>query len=106
MKPDFNPEEEYILSYYRDETVSSPNRALALDVTRLVVAGGLFVMGFHGQDPLWMLIGFGILAVHEIRTGLQLRRYTLIYRSIFNKYRDHCEALEAALHADSNPKAP
>ncbi len=106
MKPEFNSEEEYILSYYRDKTASSPNRALALDFTRLVVAGGLFSIGFHYQDPLWMLIGFGILAVHEVRTGLQLRRYTRIYRSIFRKYRDHCSALEAELLEYSNPKEP
>ena len=88
MKPDFTPEEEFVLAYYRDEKMSSAKRSNCFDGARVFVACGMFAYGICGGDSAWMVIGFLAVLYGAIRGMFENGKYVRIFRSIFKKYED------------------
>ena len=86
MRPDFDPQEEFLALYYLQYKKSHGMRYLIQDLIILIVGAGLFLLSFINSDPTWAIIGIcvvGYLAMRGLFTGM---RTNCILASIIQKY--------------------
>ena len=101
MKPEFTDAENFLIAFYKDQSQSSTSRVLVWSLGYLVGAVLLVGVAMVSGDPLWGLIGVGVLVVNHVRELRGQLRYAPIFRSIIVKYD---EALKSAVESGAGEK--
>jgi hypothetical protein len=101
---DFSDRERFVLSYYRDPSLSSWSRHAAFDII-CVSSSLLFIVLFAVyQDVAWGLVGYGTL-VWRVTWGLwRSRQFTEDLRSVIRKYDAKIQELTAQPAAGAEQK--
>lgn len=95
MRPKFDPKEEFVVSFYRSGSASGAGRNWIYDLVVLLVGGGLFTLGLFGwSDPVWSVIGFGLVAYRLVHAALASGKYDGVFTSIIEKYESALDELD------------
>lgn len=92
MKPTFDPEEEYLIAYYRRLHATGKSDQGTGDLAVLAVTALFIGTGAFKDDMTWILVGFGIIAWRLVQGMLSSARYNRTLGSIIAKYEKACEA--------------
>ena len=96
MRPKFEPDEEFLIAYYRQYRPKSRFTDLLQDIVIVLVASSLFGLGLFKDDIIWTAIGFAIVALRVFRGITSSARYNRTLAAIIGKY-------ETAVNEASDP---
>ena len=84
-RPDFTPEEEFLIAHYRTEPGGRLG-AFEQDLMLMVPAGIIAGLGLAWDDDLTVVIGLVVYAGFRLRSCMHQRRYGTLLKSAIEKY--------------------
>jgi hypothetical protein len=86
MRPQFTPDEEFVIAYYRQADKSSHSRLVIGDIITVTIAVVLLVVGMNSPDFTWALVGFALVSWRLLRNVFSGPRFHDATGSTIRKY--------------------
>lgn len=96
MRPSFDSTEEYLIAYYRHQRRQRGANHWAADSAYLAVGCLLLAWGIHDGNPIWIVIGFGLVAWRLVQMMIASGRYNPVIAEIIEKYEQACSETDGS----------
>lgn len=105
MRPQFNPEEEFVIAYYRQADKSSHNRVVMADLVTVIFGAALVIVGLNSPDFTWALVGFALVSWRLLRNLFAGPRFHDATATAIRKYEAALEEHPPQEDAGPSPQA-
>ena len=89
-RPEFTPNEEFIIAYYRDKSHLSFLHAMGTELACIVATLACMGYGLYKSDIIWVCAGLAPIVYLQFVSAIRMRKYMGVFHSIFTKY--DCES--------------